>query len=363
MVREATENGVYNVEVNSSEAHVGSSSGAIGCVEQPEQSLSGSLLQPYSPNVLQSTVSLQPSSVVAVMATSCPPVHSVIGSTLSDSATGLEGCSEQEKFLCGEKSSTPSATRPCVATEASTELTDGMPITEAADSGSEREDLHNTPEQSSVCESCSLLGKAVPAFGIHALDTSSTTEELRSPPENNMFAQESSEKRKFLQLGISAILKKATRSVESSSVHSGWSSSSTGVGQDDTSAMTHDIQSVSDAHLVRSEQSDGAVSDYSHHSALLSSCELHLVPYVPHDLRSATEGGVQGATQWVEPSGSSLVFVPRGLSGGPRAPSNLPLPPGNPDEDISVNTTGNDLAPDMEMDLYGISYSLDSLDH
>ena len=49
--------------------------------------------------------------------------------------------------------------------------------------------------------------------------------------------------------------------------------------------------------------------------------------------------------QCVGQSGSSLVFLPRGLSSLSRA-------------------TTPDLAPDLEMDLYGISYSLDeSQDH
>ena len=366
ITRDATEVGICiesTVGVNSSEAHVGSSSEAI---EWPEQSLSSSLPQLHSPDILHSTVSPPPSAVVAVDVTSSTPVNyllGVIGSTQSDSTTDLEGSSEQVKFLCSEKSSTSSvqATSPRVATERSTELImkDGMPITEAADSGSEHKGLHITPEQFSVCESCSLPGKGVPAFGVHASDTSDTTEKLRSPCDNT-YAQEKHTLQPIIQLGISAILKKATRSVESLqfSAHSGWSSSSKGAGQEDTGPMAHDIQSVSDVNLVRSEQSGGTVSDYSHHQA-----PHNAIPHGPYDLSSATVGGVQGATQWVEPSGSSLVFVPRGLSGGPRAPSNLPLPPANPGEDTSVNTTGADLAPDLEMDLYGISYSLESLDH
>ena len=58
---------------------------------------------------------------------------------------------------------------------------------------------------------------------------------------------------------------------------------------------------------------------------------------------------------------SSLVFLPRGLSHGPLPMStSQPSPP--PAEHSDPPTT--DLAPDLEMDLYGISYSLDeTLDH
>ena len=57
--------------------------------------------------------------------------------------------------------------------------------------------------------------------------------------------------------------------------------------------------------------------------------------------RQSTGGDIY---QTVEQSGSSLVFVPRGLSHGPLSQS---------------RSTTADLAPDLEMDLYGISYSLD----
>ena len=310
-------------------------------------------------------------------------------SSVRTEPAGENSSSEREKYLCREKSSTSSAQAAgsCVVTERSDELTDGMPITEGADS--------------------------VSGFVIRALDTSSVTEELGSPRDN---LQESSKKhvlQPVIQLGISGILKKATRSIVSlqSSAQSGWSSSSKGAGQDDTGAICHDVQSVNDdepVHFVRSEHLGATVSDHSHHSAPYSASDLHSAPHsahdlslvqhsardlhsaphsacdlhsaphsarglhsaphCAHDLQSVSVGGelvrVQGATQWVEPSRSSLVFVPRGLSRGPWAPSNLPLPSSrHEDTPWPLNTSGADLAPDLEMDLYGISYSLDTPDH
>ena len=64
-------------------------------------------------------------------------------------------------------------------------------------------------------------------------------------------------------------------------------------------------------------------------------------PLVPH---GSGVGIVQSVEQSTEASGSSLVFYPRGLSRGSLS---------------QVTSTPADMAPDLEMDLYGISYSLD----
>ena len=71
----------------------------------------------------------------------------------------------------------------------------------------------------------------------------------------------------------------------------------------------------------------------------MSGCED---PERQRDVCEGTDQEVEVSS--VEVSGSSLVFVPRGLSRGSLSQS---------------TSAGADMAPDLEMDLYGISYSLD----
>ena len=97
-------------------------------------------------------------------------------------------------------------------------------------------------------------------------------------------------------------------------------------------------------------------------SAEVSASVHHTAPHGTSDLYATTAvtGTMETATQQVQAHGSSLLFIPRGLSGGPQShPLSLSSLPHEPSE---VTTT--DLAPELEMDMYGISYSLDEpLDH
>lgn len=71
---------------------------------------------------------------------------------------------------------------------------------------------------------------------------------------------------------------------------------------------------------------------------------------------------VETSTHQVSAHGSSLVFIPRGLSGGSQP---HPLPLDLPSlHHVPSEVMATDLAPDLELDMYGISYSLDKpLDH
>lgn len=267
------------------------------------------------------------------------------------------------------------------AVHVETELTQELLITEeepwmaTADPEGNGLCVYKSPEQSSV--SCSL-GKSVPAFEdfeVHVHDTSSKTnakEELRASHEN-VSAQLCYEEPALLpvtQLGISGILKKAMHSTESlqSSVHSGWSSTSKDASRARARASgatcVSDDKSIS---TVRSDQLSSAEpgSDCMQKSATqcASLNDLHSA-YVGGDF--SQQVGMQSATQQVEHRVSSLMFVPRGMSRGPHPlPSALGLQPSSPPHtghEDSLSTA--DLAPDLEMDLYGISYSLDdSLDN
>lgn len=147
---------------------------------------------------------------------------------------------------------------------------------------------------------------------------------------------------------ISETLKKAQNSTESqqTSVHSGWTTikETSGIG-----AMSCDTPNVNDIRLVKREQS---------------------LPHsnIPFDLHSATmeedlnshQASVFTATQQMEHCVSSLMFIPRGLSQGPCTLPGPVLGVQHGSSPTSVSASTADLAPDLEMDLYGISYSLDT---
>lgn len=156
----------------------------------------------------------------------------------------------------------------------------------------------------------------------------------------------------FISHSISETLKKAQHSTESlqTSVHSGWSTTSkeTSVSELNNAigAVSHDTPNLSGTDFIRREQSLPPSNS-------------------PLDLHSVTKGedhqaSVLNATQQVEHCVSSLVFIPRGLSQGPPGPV-MEVHHGSSPTSITASTP--DLAPDLEMDLYGISYSLDDAQH
>lgn len=154
----------------------------------------------------------------------------------------------------------------------------------------------------------------------------------------------------FIPHSISETLKKAQHSTESlqTSVHSGWSTTSKELNNA-ISAMSCDTPNVSGIELIRREPSLPQGE---------STLDLH--PVTEEEDSASHRARVLNATQQVEHCVSSLVFIPRGLSQGP-----CPLPGpvvgvGRTSSPTSLTASTPDLAPDLEMDLYGISYSLDS---
>ena len=151
----------------------------------------------------------------------------------------------------------------------------------------------------------------------------------------------------FIPHSISETLKKAQHSTKSlqTSVHSGWSTTSKETNNA-IGAMSFDAPNLSGTELIRREQSLPP-SD--------SSLDLH--PVIKEEDHQAR---VLNATQQVEHCVSSLVFIPRGLSQGPWTPPGPVMEVHRGSSPTSMTASTPDLAPDLEMDLYGISYSLDT---
>ena len=110
--------------------------------------------------------------------------------------------------------------------------------------------------------------------------------------------------------------------------------------------------------LKKAQQSTETLETSSHSEEWLPSNDDKLIQVNESHQSVATNDTMQSC-------GSSLVFIPRGLSHSPLSIHNphstpephVPLSIHNPHS--TPEPPSNDLAPDMEMDLYGISYSLD----
>ena len=146
------------------------------------------------------------------------------------------------------------------------------------------------------------------------------------------------------QLVISEMLDRVTHPTDSSSVsdQSAWSSAS--LQELLYGEVCHAVDSTNDnKQIVSSEQSS---VEAVHPTPMLESapqsvCPSDLLASVAED--ASRQGSMQGSPQQVLRCRSSPVFIPRGLSQWPLQP----------------DRSNTDLAPDLEMDLYGISYSLD----
>ena len=166
--------------------------------------------------------------------------------------------------------------------------------------------------------------KTSPSGGTRA--AYSMTKDHQSPPTavDHELSHEEQPLQEKNQLVISEMLDHVTHPTNSSSVsdQSAWSSAKELLHGE----VCHAVDSTNDnKQIVSIEQSSVEA--------------VHPTPM----LDASRQGSMQGSPQQVLRRGSSPVFIPRGLSQGPLQP----------------DRSCTDLAPDLEMDLYGISYSLD----
>lgn len=181
--------------------------------------------------------------------------------------------------------------------------------------------------------------KSCPSVDTHVQDTPSQVVDLPCK-----------EHAPFIPHSISETLKEAQHSTESlqTSAHSGWSTTSKETYELNNAigAMSCDTPNLSGTELIRREQ-----------SLPPSDSPLDLHPVIKEEDHQAR---VLNATQQVEHCVSSLVFIPRGLSQGPWTPPGPIMEVHRGSSPTSMTASTPDLAPDLEMDLYGISYSLDT---